>query len=157
MFIYLFKKNFLNVLLFIFETERDRAWTGEGQSEGDTESEAGSRLQAVSTEPDLGLKLTNHEIVTWAEVGCLTNWATQAPQFKKKLMFIFEKKGERQNVSGGRVEREGDRIWSRLQAPSCQHRAWHGAWTHEPRDHDLSQSRTLNWLNHLGAPEKRCF
>ena len=37
---------------------------------GDTESEAGSRLRAVSTEPDAGLELTNHEITTWAEVGC---------------------------------------------------------------------------------------
>ena len=32
--------------------------------EGDTESEAGSRLQAVSTEPDAGLELTDGEIVT---------------------------------------------------------------------------------------------
>ena len=30
----------------------------------DTESEAGSRLCAVSTEPDVGLKLTNREIKT---------------------------------------------------------------------------------------------
>ena len=31
---------------------------------GDTESEAGSRLPAVSTEPDMGLELTNYEIMT---------------------------------------------------------------------------------------------
>ena len=37
--------------------------------EGDTESEAGSRLRAVSTEPDAGLEPTKCEIVTWAEVG----------------------------------------------------------------------------------------
>ena len=30
----------------------------------DTESEVGSRLWAVSTEPDAGLKLTNYEIMT---------------------------------------------------------------------------------------------
>ena len=53
---------------------------GEGQREGDTESETGSRLWAVSTEPDAGLELTYREIVTWAEVGRLTDWATQAPQ-----------------------------------------------------------------------------
>ena len=47
--------------------------------EGETESEAGSRLQAVITEPDGGLQLTNCEIMTWAEVGHLTDWATQAP------------------------------------------------------------------------------
>ena len=54
-------------------------WEGEGLREGDTESEAGSRIRAVSTEPDAGLKLTDHEIMTWAEVGRLTDWATQAP------------------------------------------------------------------------------
>ena len=37
---------------------------GEGQREGDTESEAGSRLRAVSKEPDTGLELMNREIVT---------------------------------------------------------------------------------------------
>ena len=34
------------------------------EREGDTESEAGSRLQAASTEPDTGLKPTNHDIMT---------------------------------------------------------------------------------------------
>ena len=37
---------------------------GEGQREGDTESETGSRLRAVSTEPNAGLELTDGEIVT---------------------------------------------------------------------------------------------
>ena len=53
---------------------------GKGQREGDTESEAGSRLWAVGTEPDAGLELTDREIITWAEVGRPTDWATQAPQ-----------------------------------------------------------------------------
>ena len=44
------------------ERERDRAQVREGQR--DTESEAGSRLRAVGTEPDVGLKPTNREIVT---------------------------------------------------------------------------------------------
>ena len=34
------------------------------EREGDTESEADSRLRAVSTEPDAGLELTDHEIMT---------------------------------------------------------------------------------------------
>ena len=39
--------------------------SGEGaEREGDTESEAGSRLQAVSTEPYTGLELTSYEIMT---------------------------------------------------------------------------------------------
>ena len=33
-------------------------------SEGDTESETGSRLQAVSTVSDVGLEPTNREIMT---------------------------------------------------------------------------------------------
>ena len=32
---------------------------GGAEREGDTESEAGSRLRIVSTEPDVGLELTN--------------------------------------------------------------------------------------------------
>ena len=34
------------------------------EREGDTGSETGSRLRAVSTEPDTGLELVNHEIIT---------------------------------------------------------------------------------------------
>ena len=68
-----------NFFFFKFIFERETVWLGEGQREGDTESEAGSRLRAISTEPDLGLKLTNHEIMTWTEVRHLANWATQVP------------------------------------------------------------------------------
>ena len=39
---------------------------GGAEREGDTESEAGCSLQAVSTEPDVGLELMNREIMTWA-------------------------------------------------------------------------------------------
>ena len=52
---------------------------GGAEREGGTESEACSRLWAVRTEPDAELELTNHEIMTWAKVGCLTDWATQMP------------------------------------------------------------------------------
>ena len=37
---------------------------GGAEGEGDTESEAGSRLWAVGTEPDAGLELTDREIMT---------------------------------------------------------------------------------------------
>ena len=69
-------------LTFIYFWDRERQSMNGGGSErdGDTESETGSRLWAVSTEPDAGLKLTYREIVTWAEVGRLTDWATQVPQ-----------------------------------------------------------------------------
>ena len=37
---------------------------GGAEREGNTESEAGSRLRAVSAEPDAGLELTNRETMT---------------------------------------------------------------------------------------------
>ena len=37
---------------------------GGAEREGDTECETGSRLPAVSTEPDAGLKLMDHDIMT---------------------------------------------------------------------------------------------
>ena len=52
---------------------------GGAERRGDTESQSGSRLRAVSTEPDVGLELTFCEIMTWAEVGRPTDWATQVP------------------------------------------------------------------------------
>ena len=45
------------------QRETEHEW-GEGQREGDTESKTGSRLRAVSTEPDVGLELTSREIMT---------------------------------------------------------------------------------------------
>ena len=56
--------------MFIFEREavckqgRGREREREREREGDIESEAGSRLRAVSTEPDAGLKPTSSEITT---------------------------------------------------------------------------------------------
>ena len=64
-------------------------------------------------------------------------------------MFIFDR--EREHERGRGRERRRHRIWSRLQALSCQH-SWHGAWTHEPWDHDLSQSQPFNLLSHPGTP-----
>ena len=63
--------------MFIYRQSMSR---GGAERQGDTESEAGSRLWAVSTEPDAGLELMDREIMTWAEVWCLTDWATQVPQ-----------------------------------------------------------------------------
>ena len=52
--------------MFTFERERERQSVSRGraQREGDRGSKAGSRLQAVSTEPDTGLEPTNCEIMT---------------------------------------------------------------------------------------------
>ena len=62
------------------DRERQNMSRGGAERGGDTESEAGSRLWAVSTEPNVELELTNCEIMTWAEAGRLTIWATQVPQ-----------------------------------------------------------------------------
>ena len=53
---------FLNVYSFFRERENTSGLGAE--RERDTESEAGSRLRAVSTESDAGLKLTECEIMT---------------------------------------------------------------------------------------------
>ena len=49
-------------------------------------------------------------------------------------------------MNRGGSERGRHRIWNRLQALSCQHRAWHGARTHGLLDHDLNQ------LSHPAPP-----
>ena len=69
--------NFFFKCLFILrerdrerERKRERASRGEAERErdrerqGDIESESGSRLLAVSKEPEAGLELTNCEIMT---------------------------------------------------------------------------------------------
>ena len=47
------------------QRERQSMNGGGAEREGDTESETGSRLRAISPEPDVGLELTDREIVTW--------------------------------------------------------------------------------------------
>ena len=55
--------------MFIFErereTEREQEWSRETGRH-----RIRSRLQAPSTEPNVGLEVTNRKIVTWAEVRC---------------------------------------------------------------------------------------
>ena len=52
------------MFIYFGDNARDRVQAGEGQTERDTESEAGSRLRAVSPEPDAGFEPTNREIMT---------------------------------------------------------------------------------------------
>ena len=63
---------------------------GGAEREGDTESEAGSRLWAINPEPDAGLELTDREMVTRAEVGRSTDRATQVPhpRFLKCIQYV---------------------------------------------------------------------
>ena len=51
-------------LFYLKERDRQSMSGGGAEREGDTESEAESRLGAVSTEPDAGLELTDREITT---------------------------------------------------------------------------------------------
>lgn len=79
--------------------------------EGDTESEAGSRLRAVSTEPHVELELTDREIMTWAEVRRPTNWATQVPQG-----FVFDFKSEGEGGTWAAQSVEHLTLWFRLRS-----------------------------------------
>ena len=72
-----FKTKFFNILFYIWERETESE-QGSGR-EMETESEAGSRLWATSTEPDTGLEPTSSEITTWAEVRCSTDRAIEVP------------------------------------------------------------------------------
>ena len=81
------KSFFFLTFIYFWDRERQSMNGGGAEREGDTESETGSRLWAISPEPDVGLKLTDRETVTLAEVGHLTDWATQAP-----LKYCFFKK-----------------------------------------------------------------
>ena len=74
-----------------------------------------------------------------------------------KIYLFWERERKTESEWGRGRERGRHRIRSRLQALSCQHRAWCGAWTHELRDHDLSWSQTLNQLSHPGVPYKKFF
>ena len=59
---------------------------GRAEREGDTEPEAGSKLW----DPDVRLKLTNYQIMTWAEVGRSTDWATQEPLLVDTIKQLFQ-------------------------------------------------------------------
>ena len=50
--------------MFLRESDSGGEAERERERERETESEAGFRLRADSTEPDVGLKLTDHEITT---------------------------------------------------------------------------------------------
>ena len=58
--------------MLIFRGRENESIRG-AEIKGDTGSKAGSRLFAVSTEPDAGLEPTNQEIMTSAKVRHLTD------------------------------------------------------------------------------------
>ena len=65
-------------MLFIYFWERET----ENEWERGRERERGQDTQNQKQDPgiwDDAWDPGNHEIMTWAEVGCLTDWATQVP------------------------------------------------------------------------------
>ena len=60
----MYLKIFFNIYSSLRDRERQNVSGGEAEREGDTESEAGSRLLAVSTEANTGPKPTNQKIMT---------------------------------------------------------------------------------------------
>ena len=72
------------MFIYFWETERQSARRGGAERERDTESDTGSRLRDVNTEPDPGLEPMKRGIMTWAKVRRLTDQATQVP-----LLLLF--------------------------------------------------------------------
>ena len=85
-------------------------------------------------------------------VICFLHSALAIQNLFKIFFNVYFWERERQSASRGGAEREGETVWSKLQALSCQHRAQHGAWTHKLWDHELSGSQEPNRLSHPGAP-----
>ena len=85
---------FLIMFIYFWERERKREREnelGRGQREGDTESQAGSRLWAVSAEPDAGLEPTEHKIVIWSEIKSQTlNWLSHPGSPKKFSFYVIK-------------------------------------------------------------------
>ena len=79
------KSSFFVCLFCFFFRERDIMSGGGAEKEGDTESRAGSRPSAVSTEPEAGLELLDRKIMTWAEALRLTDGATRSPPFRNSV------------------------------------------------------------------------
>ena len=77
---------------------------------------------------------------------------------RKKFFNVYSWERDRHSVSGeGQREGGRHRIPRKLQALSWHLRSLCRVQTHRLRDHDLSQSRTLNQLSHPGAHNKRKF
>ena len=106
-----------------------------------------SRLQAPSSQHRARQEAQTHKLqgydLSWS-------WRLNWLSHPGSLLFIFERHKETEQQWGRDRERGRHRIWSRLQPLSLQHRPQRRAPTQERWDHDLSRSRTLNWLSHTG-------
>ena len=73
--------------VYLFERERENE-LGRDRERGRQNPKQTPGSEAVSTEPDAGLKTTSLKIMTWAEVGRSADWATQVPQFYEYLFYF---------------------------------------------------------------------
>ena len=131
--------------MFIFETEtereRERMSGGGTEREEDRGFKAGFVLTAVN--PVQGSNpLTVRSLPEPKSDAQPTEPPRRTCLFAFNFFNVYLFLRGRQSAGGGGAERGRHRIPSRLQTPSCQHRARHGARIHKPRDHDLSQSST---------------
>ena len=80
------------MFIYFWRRERHSMSRGGAEREDDTESKAGSRLWAVSTEPDVGLRPRNLEIMTWAEIKSRTlNWLSHPGAPQKSVFWIYSR------------------------------------------------------------------
>ena len=68
---------FIWSFLFIFERASEQA--GEGQRERETQNPKQAPGSELSAEADTGLEPMSPEIITWAEVTRLADWANEVP------------------------------------------------------------------------------
>ena len=74
------KKVFLKYpFIYLFFFKREHGW-GRGRERGRHRIQNLEQALGSDTEPNMGLEPMDHEFMTWTKVGCLTDWATQAPQ-----------------------------------------------------------------------------
>ena len=86
------KKFFFSTFIYFWDRERQSMNGGGAEREGDTELETGSRLWAISPEPDAGLEPTDREIVTWLKSDAQPTAPPRGPYFIfSNTLFKFQR------------------------------------------------------------------
>ena len=67
-----FSPDYFNFFFNVYFWERERKRAREGQERGKHRIHSRFQARDVSTEPDAGLELMNHEIMTWAKIKSQT-------------------------------------------------------------------------------------
>ena len=71
--------------MFIYFWETDRLRAGEGQTERETQNPKQAPGSELSAQSPMWAPNLEYDIMTWAKVGSLTDWTTQAPLSLKNL------------------------------------------------------------------------